>query len=119
MAKHTPKPRNFNINIKVDPKTPQEITETLASVSDAVALTADRCALKRQLIATATARETDQIIAEIKAIGNFAAGEVGDINTAIRYSQFGSSSTATAQYIKEEVLEGVNLQSILDDVMGN
>jgi len=125
MATHKPKTRNFNINIKVDPIALQEITATLASVSATLAGRSDRCAFERQLIPTATmiatapARETDRIVAEIKEIGNLNAAEVGNINTAIRYSQFGSSSTATAEYIKEKVLDGLKLQSILEDVLGN
>jgi len=72
---------------------------------------------ERQLTATATASEADRIIAEIKAIGNFDAAQVADINTAIRFSPFGGSSTATAQYIKDKVSEGSDLSTILDDLM--
>jgi len=110
---------DINFNIKVDPKTPQEITKAFASVPAALALTAHQSAFERRIARRFDARETDRIIAEIKVIGNFDAGQVGDINTAIRFSPFGGSSTATAQYIKDKVLEGMKLQSILDDVMGN
>ena len=109
--------QKINLGLNLSPETVQQITDSFADIP--AVLTAHQPAFKRLIAERLNAREADQIVAEIKAIGGYDAGQVGDINTAIRFSQFGSSSTATAEYIKAQVLAGVNLQEVLDDVLGN
>lgn len=107
----------INLNFKVDPQAVQKITDFFASIP--AVLTAHQPAFKRLIAERLDAREADQIVAEIKAIGNYDAGQVGDINQAIQFSQIGPSKAATAQYIKSQVLAGAELQTVLDNVMGN
>ena len=128
----------FNFNLKIDPKTLQAMAETVQKINAGLNLSPETVqkitdnfanisaglvchqpAFKRQIAGLIEAREADRIVAEIKSIGGYDQGQVGDIYTAIRFSQFGSSSTATAEYIKAQVLAGVELQAVLDDVMGN
>lgn len=107
----------IRINLNISQQTVDKITELYQSIPAVFA--AHQPAFKRLIAERADAREADRIIAEVKAIGGYDAGQVGDINVAIRFSQFGSSSAATAEYIKDQVMAGKELQAVLDDVMGN